>query len=121
MAQLHPGRPGPGPAPFDITIQNQHGDVEQVDFDGKLNAAGFNTAQKLSWQRDFLVYYGDTAVTGLYSSGVIGLTDYNALRERQGEGPYTGACPPPSPGRRYAAGEQRPGHGHGGGGRRRAV
>lgn len=80
-------------APFDLTIQNQNGDVEQVDFDGELKAAGFDTAEKLSWQRDFLVYYGDTAVTGLYSSGVIGLTDYNALRERQGMGPYTGALP----------------------------
>ena len=90
-------------APFDITIQNQHGDVEQVDFDGELNAAGFDTAQKLSWQRDFLVYYGDTAVTGLYSSGVIGLTDYNASRERQGRDPTPAPCPPPSPGMRYAA------------------
>ena len=65
-------------APFDITIQNQNGDVQQVDFDGELNAAGFDTSEKLSWQRDFLIYYGDTAVTGLYSSGVISLTDYNA-------------------------------------------
>lgn len=80
-------------APFDITIQNQKGDVEQVDFDGELNAAGFDTAKKLSWQRDFLVYYSDTAVTGLYSSGVIGLTDYNVLREKSGEKPYTGPLP----------------------------
>ena len=80
-------------APFDITIQNQNGDVEQVDFDGELNAAGFDTARKLSWQRDILLYYGDTAVTGIGSSGVIGLTDYNALRERQGMGAYTGPLP----------------------------
>lgn len=80
-------------APFDITIQNQNGDERQVDFDGVLNAAGFDTSEKLSWQRDFLIYYGDTAVTGLYSSGVISLTDYNALRERQGESPYTGTLP----------------------------
>lgn len=80
-------------APFDITIQNQKGDVEQVDFDGELNAAGFDTAKKLSWQRNFLVYYSDTAVTGLYSSGVIGLTDYNVLREKSGEKPYTGTLP----------------------------
>lgn len=80
-------------APFDITIQNQNGDVQQVDFDGELNAAGFDTSEKLSWQRDFLIYYGDTAVTGLYSSGVISLTDYNALRERQGESHYTGTLP----------------------------
>lgn len=82
-----------GQAPFDITIQNQNGDVQQLDFDGELNAAGFDTAEKLSWQRDFLIYYGDTAVTGLYSSGVIGLTDYNILREKAGEGPYTGTLP----------------------------
>ena len=67
--------------------------MEQVDFDGELNAAGFDTAQKLSWQLDFLIYYGDTAVTGISSSGVIGLTDYNALRERQGKGAYNGTLP----------------------------
>ena len=80
-------------APFDVTIQNQNGDVQQVDFAGELKAAGFDTAEKLSWQRDFLLYYGDSAVTGLSSSGVIGLSDYNALRERRGEGPYTGPLP----------------------------
>ncbi len=102
---------------LDITIQNQNGDVQQLDFDGELNAAGFDTAEKLSWQRDFLIYYGDTAVTGLYSSGVIGLTDYNILRESGGGPPTPELCPPPSPGRRVPPGEQRPGHGHGGGGR----
>ena len=82
-----------GQAPFDITIQNQNGDVQQLDFDGELKAAGFDTEKKLSWQKSFLVYYGNTAVTGLYSSGVIGLSDYNALREKTGEGAYTGALP----------------------------
>lgn len=82
-----------GQAPFDITIQNQSGDVRQLDFDGELNAADFVTEKKLSWQKTFLIYYGDTAVTGLYSSGVIGLSDYNVLREKAGEGAYTGPLP----------------------------
>lgn len=80
-------------APFDVTIQNQCGDVRTLDFDGALKAAGFDTEKELSWQRDMLFYYNDRAVTGLSSSGVISLSDYDALRQRQGLSAYAGPLP----------------------------
>lgn len=80
-------------APFDVTIQNQSGDVRTLDFDGALKAAGFDTEKELSWQRDMLFYYNDRAVTGLSSSGVISLSDYDALRQRQGLSAYSGPLP----------------------------
>ena len=81
-------------SPYDLTVQNQSADsLGAIDFTAYLEQAGFDTGTQLSWQREVLLYYGDSAVTGLPSSGVMGITDYNALRERQGKAPYTGSLP----------------------------
>ncbi len=80
-------------SPFDVTVQNYRGDVTLLDFEGELNRAGFPTGEKLAWQREVLIYYGDESVVGLSTTGVMGLADYNVLRQRQGEQPYTGALP----------------------------
>ena len=84
-------------APFDITVQNQSGDVELVDFDAVLRAGGFNPDEKLAWSYDTVFYYNDPEITGIDQfsggGGVIRVSDYNALIVRQGEPAYTGTLP----------------------------
>lgn len=44
-------------APFDVTVQNQSGDIEHIDFDEILRAGGFDPDAKLSWSYDTIFYY----------------------------------------------------------------
>ena len=75
-------------APFDITVQNQSGDVELVDFRNLI------PQDLLEWQYDALFYYNDPEITGVHeASAAVRVTDYNALLQRQGLAPYTGALP----------------------------
>jgi len=75
-------------SPFDITVQNQSGDVERVDFRNLI------PQDLLEWQYDTLFYYNDPAVTGeTDASAAIRVTDYNALLQRQDRSPYTGELP----------------------------
>ncbi len=84
-------------APFDISVQNQSGDTELVDFAALLRDGGFDPVARLVWQQDTLFYYNDPEVTGIDrftgGGGAIRVSDYNALMERQGRAPYTGALP----------------------------
>jgi len=83
-----------GQAPFDITVQNQSGDIETVDFAALLDEAGFDAGEKLAWQQDILVYYNDPEVTGIgAASAAIRVSDYDALLARQGEPAYAGTLP----------------------------
>lgn len=81
-------------APFDITVQNQSGDVQSVDFSALLGEREFDAAHLLAWQAETVFYYNDSAVTGVGdASGAIRVSDYDALLERQGRPSYAGTLP----------------------------
>lgn len=80
-------------APFDITVQNQSGDTELIDFDALLRAGGFDPDDKLGWSYDALFYYNDETVTGTDESSALRVSDYNALMARQGKPAYNGPLP----------------------------
>lgn len=81
-------------APFDITVQNLSGDEELVDFEQVLNDAGFDTQKKLDWSYAAVFYYNDSQVTGVENaSAALRVSDYDALRLRQGEPAYSGPLP----------------------------
>lgn len=81
-------------APFDITVQNQSGDSELVDFSALLAEGGFDPAVRLERQYDILFYYNDPEITGVAeASAALRVSDYNALREHNGAAPYTGPLP----------------------------
>ena len=81
-------------APFDITVQNQSGDCQLVDFSALLTEGGLDVEAILERQYDILFYYNDPEVTGIAeSSAALRISDYNALREHSGAGGYTGALP----------------------------
>lgn len=81
-------------APFDITAQNLSGDEELVDFERVLNEAGFDTQEKLAWSYTAVFYYNDPQVTGLENaSAALRVSDYDALRLRQGKPAYSGPLP----------------------------
>ena len=81
-------------APFDITAQNLSGDEELVDFERVLNEAGFDTQEKLAWSCTAVFYYNDPQVTGLENaSAALRVSDYDALRLRQGKPAYSGPLP----------------------------
>lgn len=83
-----------GEAPFDITVQNQSGDTETVDFDALLRAGGFNPDEKLAWSYDMMVYYNNKEITGYENADTaLRLSDYNALMARQGKPAYSGPLP----------------------------
>ena len=82
-----------GEAPFDITVQNQSGDTELIDFDALLREGGFDPDEKLAWSYDTLFYYNDEAVTGVDESSALRVSDYNALMARQGKPAYNGPLP----------------------------
>lgn len=78
-------------APFDITIQNRSADDSgPVDFAAVLEEGGFDTGTLLSGQVDFCAYYNDPAITGVEEvSGILALSDLNALLALQGKAPVT--------------------------------
>lgn len=80
-------------APFDITVQNQSGDTELIDFDALLREGGIDPEEKLAWSYDTLFYYNDEAVTGVDESSALRVSDYNALMARQGKPAYNGPLP----------------------------
>lgn len=80
-------------APFDITVQNQSGDTELIDFDALLREGGIDLEEKLAWSYDTLFYYNDEAVTGVDESSALRVSDYNALMARQGKPAYNGPLP----------------------------
>lgn len=80
-------------APFDITVQNQSGDTELIDFDALLREGGIDPEEKLAWSYDTLFYYNDEAVTGVDESSALRVSDYNALMARQGKPVYNGPLP----------------------------
>lgn len=80
-------------APFDITVQNQSGDTELIDFDALLRERGVDPDEKLAWSYDALFYYNDEAVTGVDESSALRVSDYNALMARQGKPAYNGPLP----------------------------
>ena len=82
-----------GEAPFDITVQNQSGDTELIDFDALLREGGFDPDKKLDWSYDTLFYYNDEAVTGVDESSALRVSDYDALMARQGKPAYNGPLP----------------------------
>lgn len=83
-----------GQAPFDITVQNQSGDVETVDFDAVLRAGGFDPEEQLAWSQDVLYYYNKKEVTGIEdASGAVRVSDLNVLLARQGKSAYAGPLP----------------------------
>ena len=83
-----------GEAPFDITVQNQSGDTELIDFDALLRAGGFDPEEKLAWSYDTVFYYNEKEVTGIEdASGAIRVSDYDALMVRQGQSAYAGPLP----------------------------
>ena len=83
-----------GEAPFDITVQNQSGDTERVDFDAVLREGGFNPDEKLAWSYDTMFYYNEGEITGIEdASGAIKVSDLDALLTRQGKPAYSGALP----------------------------
>lgn len=83
-----------GEAPFDITVQNQSGDTETVDFDALLREGGFNPDEKLAWSHDTLFYYNEKEITGIEdASAAIRVSDYDALMVCQGEPAYAGPLP----------------------------
>ena len=81
-------------APFDITVHNLSGDEELVDMDGLLNEAGFDTGKKLDWSYNTVFYYNDPEVTGVENaSAALKVSDYDALKARQGQPAYSGPLP----------------------------
>lgn len=83
-----------GQAPFDLSVQNQSGDVETVDFDALLREGGFNPEEKLAWSCDVLYYYNDKEVTGIEdASGAIRVSDLDTLLARQSKPAYAGPLP----------------------------
>ena len=82
-----------GEAPFDITVQNQSGDTELIDFDALLREGGFDPDKKLDWSYDTLFYYNNEAVTGVDESSALRVSDYDALMARQGKPAYNGPLP----------------------------
>ncbi len=83
-----------GEAPFDITVQNQSGDTELIDFDAHFRAGGFDPEEKLAWSYDTVFYYNEKEVTGIEdASGAIRVSDYDALMVRQGQSAYAGPLP----------------------------
>lgn len=69
-------------APFDVTIQNQSGDVQAVDIPARLEEAGFDPETRLAAYHDFLVYYNDPALTGFSeeeANCALTRSDYNRL------------------------------------------
>ena len=81
-------------APFDITVQNLSGEEELVDFEQVLNDAGFDTRENLAWSYSTVFYYNDPQVTGIENaSAALRVSDYDALRLRQGKPAYTGPLP----------------------------
>lgn len=82
-------------APFDITIHDQSGEVDQtpVDLDAVLAENGFDLSH-LAWSYTAGLYYNDPEITGRGEpSAVIRLSDYDALRARAGEPAYAGPLP----------------------------
>lgn len=83
-----------GEAPFDITVQNQSGDTELIDFDAVLREGGFDPDEKLAWSHDTLFYYNEKEITGIEdASGAITVSDLDALLTRQGKPAYSGSLP----------------------------
>lgn len=81
-------------APFDITVQNQSGDTELIDFDALLREGGVDPGEKLAWSYDTPFYYNDEEVTGIEdASAAIRVSDCDALLTRQGLPAYTGSLP----------------------------
>ena len=81
-------------APFDITVQNLSGDEELVDFEQALNDAGFDTRENLAWSYTAVFYYNDPEITGVDGpSAALKVSDYDALRARQGQPAYSGPLP----------------------------
>ncbi|MEY8401713.1 FtsX-like permease family protein [Oscillospiraceae bacterium 44-34] len=81
-------------APFDITVQNQSGDTELIDFDAVLRDGGFDPNKELAWSYDTVFYYNEGEITGIEdASGAIKVSDLDALLTRQGKPAYSGALP----------------------------
>lgn len=81
-------------APFDLTVQNQSGDTQLVDFVAELQAGGVDTDTVLAWQYDVVIYHNTPEITGEENaSGSIRISDYNALQTRSGQPTYSGALP----------------------------
>lgn len=75
-------------SPFDITVQNQSGDVKLVDFQNLV------PQNLLEWQYEALIYYNDPDATGINeASAALRVTDYNALLQRQNRPAYAGELP----------------------------
>lgn len=72
-------------APYDFTLQNYQGDMEQVDIPALLTENGFDTGTRLRESYLCNLYYNDVEVTKDGSvETVAALSDYNALMTRQG-------------------------------------
>ena len=81
-------------APFDITVQNQSGDTELIDFEALLREGGFDPDEKLAWSHDTPFYYNEKEVTGIEdASAAIRVSDCDALLTRQGLPAYAGPLP----------------------------
>lgn len=81
-------------APFDITVQNQSGDTELIDFGALLREGGVDPEEKLAWSYDTVFYYNDEAITGYEdASAALRVSDYDALMARQGRSGYSGPLP----------------------------
>lgn len=81
-------------APFDVTVQNQSGDTESIDFDALLRAGGFDPDAQLAWRYDTMFYYNNPEATGYEDADTaLRVSDYNALMARQGKPAYSGPLP----------------------------
>ena len=81
-------------APFDITVENYFDGEEPQDVGQLLREAGFDTEKELCWEYGAFFYRNDPAVTGIEGPDqALKVSDYNALKARQGEPAYTGALP----------------------------
>ncbi len=81
-------------APFDVTVQNQSGDTELIDFDALLREGGLDPDRELAWSYDTVFYYNDLEVTGVGdASGAVRVSDLDALLARQGKAAYAGPLP----------------------------
>lgn len=81
-------------APFDITVQNQSGDTELIDFEALLREGGFEPDEELAWSHDMIFYYNDETITGYGdASAALRVSDYDALMARQGKSGYSGPLP----------------------------
>lgn len=79
-------------APFDLTVQNQSGDSELVEFDALLSDAG--ALELLKERYDVLFYYNDPEITGVAeASSALRLSDYNRLQTHNGGRTYAGNLP----------------------------